>query len=172
MRGKPSKEDVKKYYREINKFLNTKYKEGLKEVLKSGRFQELMKIRNLSYAYSIYNTILIISQRPEILEKGGLVLPRYKWKKLGREINKDAQPIWIWRPNPKKIYEVQKEPIPEELKKYEEIAKNKKFEEFKKEIGKEDMERIEKCDGENLKNFYYDLKQGYRERRIERDEKI
>ena len=178
------KKDVKEYYKEINKFLNTKYKEGLKEVLKSGRFQELLKVRNLSYAYSIYNTILIISQRPEILEKGGLVLPRYKWEKLGRKIKKGAEEIWIWRPNPKKIYDVEKEKIPAELRKYEEIARNAKDEKdfirqfidrngnWKDEAGQIRKYYPEKEIGKSLKEAYEDLKRGYKERRIEKGEKM
>ena len=71
-----SKEEARKYYKEIREYINTRYKDGLKEVLKSGRFQELMKVRSLSYPYSLYNTMLIISQRPEVLEKGGLALRR------------------------------------------------------------------------------------------------
>ena len=80
-----SKEEAKRYYKEISEYLNTRYKDGLKGVLKSGRFQELIRVRSLAYPYSLYNTLLIISQKPEILEKGGLVLPRYKWKKLERD---------------------------------------------------------------------------------------
>ncbi len=128
-----SKEEVKRYYDDVSKFLNTKFKEGLKELMKSERVQDLLKVRNLSYNYSLYNTLLIISQKPELAESGELVLPRYKWEKLGRHINKDAQPIWIWRPNPKVIYDYQKRDLPQELKDVRELAlKSKSPQEFVK----------------------------------------
>ncbi len=185
-----NKEDVKKYYKEINRFLNTKYREGLKEILKSGRFQELLKVRNLSYAYSLYNTILIISQKPEILEKGGLVLPRYKWGKLGRKIKKEAEPIWIWRPNPKKLYNLKREELPEELKKYRELAMSSRDADSfiknlrgemewmeRKGIGnpKKDEEEIKRIYGDDeraLKNLYEDLRRGYRIEKVEKGEKM
>ena len=52
------------------------------------------------------------------------------------------------------------------------IIKEELEEVRKKEIEKEDMEQIGKYYGENLKEFYYDLKRGYRERRIEMGEKM
>ena len=159
----------KEYYREIGRFLNTKYKEGLREILRSERFQNILKIRNLSYAYSIFNTVLIVSQRPELLENGQLVLPRYKWARLGRKIKKDAEPIWIWRPNPKKIYEEKRIELPENLKKYRDLAVNKSFEEFKKEMeGKEEIEGHHR----NLIGLYYDLKRGYMVKRVPKGEKL
>ncbi|EDY34291.1 hypothetical protein ABOONEI_2503, partial [Aciduliprofundum boonei T469] len=48
-----SKEEVKRYYDDVSKFLNTKFKEGLKELTKSERVQDLLKVKNLSYNYSL-----------------------------------------------------------------------------------------------------------------------
>ncbi|ADD08818.1 hypothetical protein [Candidatus Aciduliprofundum boonei] len=185
-----SKEEVKRYYDDVSKFLNTKFKEGLKELTKSERVQDLLKVKNLSYNYSLYNTLLIISQKPELAETGELVLPRYKWEKLGRHINKDAQPIWIWRPNPKTIYEYQKRDLPQELKDVRELAlKSKSPQEFAKALDEKvgnllQQDKVSAMGlagaiaenyGDNQKaltNLYYDLKRGYMTAKVPRGERM
>ncbi len=185
-----TKEEVKRYYEDVNKFLNTKFKEGLKELMKSERVQDLLKVRNLSYNYSLYNTFLILTQRPELAESGELVLPRYKWEKLGRHISKDAQPIWIWRPNPKTIYDYQKRDLPQELRGIRNLAlKTKSPQEFIKALDEKvgNLWQKSKVDamgiagaieenyGDNpkaLTNLYYDLRRGYMTIKVPRGERM
>jgi len=185
-----SQKDVKRYYDDVNQFLNGKFKEGLKELMKTQRVQDLLKIQNLSHNYSLYNTLLIISQRPELAESGELVLPRYKWEKLGRHINKDAQPIWIWRPNPKTIYDYQKRELPQELKGIRELAlRSKSPQEFFKALDEKvgnllQQDKvsamgiagaIEENYGDNpkaLTNLYYDLRRGYMTIKVPRGERM
>ncbi len=185
-----TKEEVRRYYEDVNKFLNTKFKEGLKELMKSKRVQDLLKVRNLSYNYSLYNTLLILTQRPELAETGELVLPRYKWEKLGRHISKDAQPIWIWRPNPKTYYDYQKKDLPQELRGIRDLAlKTKTPQEFIKALDEKVGNlwqkskvsamgiagAIEENYGDNpkaLTNLYYDLKRGYMTIKVPRGERM
>ncbi len=76
------------------KDLMKKLEEGVEQVFRSGNFQEWLKVQQLFYNYSYYNTMLILLQRSNASQVAG-----YRtWEKLGRYVRKGEKGIAILAP--------------------------------------------------------------------------
>lgn len=81
------------------KAITDSIEKGIKEVFKSGRYEEYLQVMSRFHNYSFNNTLLIYMQKPDAT----LVAGFNKWKdKFGRSVNKGEKGIKIIAPTPYK----------------------------------------------------------------------
>ena len=69
----------------------------IQNIVQNGEYEKFLKFSKSFRGYSFNNLILIFSQFPDATKVAG----RAKWKKLKREVKKDAQKIFIVAPIPR-----------------------------------------------------------------------
>ncbi len=77
-----------------SKELMKRLEEGVEQVFRSGNFKKWLKVQQVFYNYSYFNTMLILLQRPNASQVAG-----YRaWEKLGRHVRKGEKGIAILAP--------------------------------------------------------------------------
>jgi hypothetical protein len=94
---------------EVNEVLN----KGLEKVFEQERFKELLNLMSSVHQYSLNNTILIMTQKPEATMVQGF----NAWKELERYVNKGEKAIKILAPIIKKKEVDKIDPISKQVKK-------------------------------------------------------
>ncbi|PLX70322.1 MAG: hypothetical protein C0602_05795 [Denitrovibrio sp.] len=80
-------------------------REGLKNIINSGTFQQYLSFVSKLHQYSFYNSLLIYQHNPEASHVAGY----RKWQELGRQVRKGEKAIMIFAPTFKKIKSTEQE---------------------------------------------------------------
>ena len=71
-----------------------KLKEGIENVISSGKYKQFLKFMNKFHRYSFNNSLLIFSQKPDATQVAGYCT----WKEVGRGVKSNPHKIFILQP--------------------------------------------------------------------------
>lgn len=72
---------------------------GIARLTTSDAWQDWLAVQSRFHRYSFYNTLLILTQRPEATRVAGF----HTWRELGRHVLKGAHGIWILAPMTRRV---------------------------------------------------------------------